>query len=315
MRIIVTQLKEDGSRFKGLVDGWDEPGPLAANQVKTKTLYSGVTNGTERNDLLRGNYCKPDEMLPAPWGYQNVGEVVEVGSEVTRLKVGDVVYSSADHVEYAVFDENFLYCVLPPEVDRKEAALFGMTSVAMRTCRNADIRMGERVLVVGAGLIGQTAAQIANVMGARVDISDINAERLAMARDIGAVENAYDVSGEGWKAQVQDFLYNVIIDLAGVPDMEDQLVAAAAHRGRILFIAGRRNVCYDFNQGQGHEICIRQNSHFDNSDLANLCRLVARGQVTFKPYMRDIVPVAEARGIYDTLRDTPDKLLGTVFVW
>lgn len=315
MRIIVTELKDGGGRFKHLVDGWEDPGPLAPNQIKTKTLYSGVTNGTERNDLLGGNYCKPDEMLPQPWGYQNVGEVVEIGSEVTKLKLGDIVYSSADHVEYAVFDENFLFCVLPPEVDQREAALFGMTSVAMRTCRHADIRMGERVLVVGAGLIGQTAAQIANVMGARVDICDVNDERLEMARKIGAAENAFNVSGEGWKTHVMEFSYNVIIDVAGVPDMEDKLVAAAAHRGRILFIAGRRKVCYDFNQGQGHEICIMQNSHFDNGDLANLCRLVARGQVTFKPYMRDIVPVAEAKGIYDKLRDTPEVLLGTVFEW
>lgn len=315
MRIIVTELKEGGGRYKHLVDGWEDPGPLEPNHIKTKTLYSGVTNGTERNDLLGGNYSKPDSMLPAPWGYQNVGEVVEIGKKVASVKVGDVIYSSADHVEYAVIPDDFLYCILPPEVDQKEAAILGMTSVAMRTCRHADIRIGERVLVVGAGIIGQTAAQIARCMGACVDIVDINEERLAMARAIGAAQNAYSVAGDGWQEHIQDFSYQVIIDVAGVPDMEDKLVAAAAHRGRILFIAGRRKVCYDFNQGQGHEICIMQNSHFDNSDLANMCRLLAQGDVVFKPYMRDIVPVAEAEQIYDMLRDTPEALLGTVFVW
>ena len=315
MRILVTQRNEDGSRFKSMVADWEESGPLAPSQVRTKTLYSGVTNGTERNDLLRGNYCKPDDMLPAPWGYQNVGEVIEVGSEVTRLRVGDVVYSSADHVEYAVFDEDFLYIVLPPEFDRKEAALLGMASVAMHTCRNADIRVGEHVLVVGGGIIGQTAAQIANAMGARVDLCDINEERLTLAREIGAAEQVHDVSGDGWADHITDFTYDVVIDVAGAPGIEDRLVAAATHRGRVMLIAGRHSVCYDFNEGQRHEICIKQNSHFDNSDLANLCRLVARGQVTLAPYVRDVVPVEEAQAIYDKLRDTPQELLGTVFVW
>jgi 2-desacetyl-2-hydroxyethyl bacteriochlorophyllide A dehydrogenase len=315
MRILVTRLRNDKKREKVLATDWPDPPSPAANQVKTKTLYSGLTNGTERNDLLGGNYAHPDEALPAPWGYQNVGEVVEIGPEIKNLAVGDVVYSSADHVEYALFDEHFLYCKLPPEVDRKEAALFGMTSVAMRTCRHADIRLGERVLIVGAGIIGQTAAQIANLMGGRVSICDINRERVELARQIGAAEQAIDVSGDGWKEHIADASYEAIIDVAGVPGMEDKLILAATPRGRILFIAGRDKVSYTFNIGQGREITIQQNSHFDNSDLANLCRLVARGQVKLSPYVREVVPVSKAKDIYDTLRDTPDALLGTVFVW
>ncbi len=316
MRIVATQLRPDGKREKGILDDLvPDPGPLVGKQVKTRTLYSGVTNGSERNDLIRGNYARADKDLPAGWGYQNVGEVVEVGPYARILKVGDVVYSSCDHVEFAVFDEDWLNVKLPPEVDRREAALFGMTSVAMRTCRNADIRMGERVLVVGAGIIGQMAAQIAGVMGGRVDICDVNPARLELARAIGAAEHVLDTGGEGWSGQIPDFTYDVIIDVAGVPGMEDRLVSAARSRGRILFIAGRTEVKYTFNNGQGHEITIKQNSHFDNDDLGNLCRLVARGQVRIAPLLRDVVPVADAKRIYDILRDTPDQLLGTVFEW
>lgn len=314
MKVLATQLLPDKRRKKTLIDMPDlgRPGP---KQIKTKTLYSGVTNGSERNDLTKGNYARADEDLPAPWGYQNVGKVIEIGAEVTSLKVGEVVYSSCDHTEYAMFDENFLYCKLPPQVDLTEAAIFGMTSVAMRTCRNADIRMGERVLVVGGGIIGQTAAQIASVMGGRVTLCDVNPERLALAGRIGAAEEVIDVSGEHWDRHIKEFTYEVIIDVAGVPDMIDKMVRAAASRGRIMLIAGRSRIAYDFNTGQGHEITIKQNSHFDNSDLANLCRLVARGQVHLKPYLKDIAPVDKAEAIYNTLRDNPQELFGTVFKW
>jgi len=314
MRIIATQLRADGTREKGLIDV-PEPAAPVGKQVKTRTLCSGMTNGSERNDLVRGNYARADKDLPAGWGYQNVGEVIAVGPDATKLKVGDVIYSSCDHVEFAVLEEDWLNVKLPAEVDRREAALFGMTSVAMRTCRHADMRMGERVLIVGAGIIGQVAAQIADAMGARVDICDVNEERLAMARAIGAAERAVNTAGDGWQREIQDATYAVVIDLAGVPGMEDKLIAAAQTRGRVVWIAGRHEVKYTFNWGQGREITMMQNSHFDNDDLANLCRLVARGKVRIKPLLKDVVPVADCKPIYDMLRDTPDRLLGTVFVW
>ena len=102
MRALVTRLRPDRTREKVLVDDWAEPDAPVGNQVVTQTIYSGVTNGTERNDLLDGNYAHPDEALPAGWGYQNVGRVVELGPDVARLEVGDVLYASADHMEYVV---------------------------------------------------------------------------------------------------------------------------------------------------------------------------------------------------------------------
>ena len=71
-------------------------------------------------------------------------------------------------MEYVVARENGLLIKLPPDVDPTHAALFGMTGVAMHSCRHADLRMGERVLIAGQGFVGQMAAQIANAMGARV---------------------------------------------------------------------------------------------------------------------------------------------------
>jgi 2-desacetyl-2-hydroxyethyl bacteriochlorophyllide A dehydrogenase len=315
MRALVTRLLPDKRREKVLVHDWPEPKGPVKNQVKTRTIYSGITNGTERNDLIAGNYATPDSALPAGWGYQNVGRVLEVGPEVSRLRVGDVLYMSADHMEYAVMPEDGLLIRLPEEADPVHAALFGMASVAMRTCRHADLRMGERFLVVGAGFIGQVAAQIAAVMGARVTICDIDATRLALASGVGAAEEGLDVSGGGWEKQIRNEAFDAVLDVAGVPGMEDKLIAAARRRGRVLFIAGRWKIGYTFNLGQGREITIKQNSHFDLDDLSNLCRLVARGMVRIGPLIQDVVPVAEADRIYSVLRDEPAKLKGTVFVW
>ena len=316
MRTLSIQGLPDKRRQKVLVHDWPEPEGPTGNEVKTETIYSGITNGTERNQLIGGNYAPKDEQLPTGGnGYQNVGRVIEVGPDVSELQVGDVLYMSAVHAEYAVMAEDDLLIKLPDSVDRTEAALFGMTSVAMHTCRNTELKMGERVLIVGAGIIGQVAAQIAAVMGARATLCDINPNRLEIARQIGAAETVLDVSGDGWEKGVADETFDAVIDFAGVPGMEDQFISAVRQRGRVIFIAGRGKVTYTFNLGQGREIQLKQNSHFDRDDLQNLCRLVDRGLVKIAPLIRDIVPVSEAKRIYDTLRDNPNELLGTVFVW
>jgi 2-desacetyl-2-hydroxyethyl bacteriochlorophyllide A dehydrogenase len=315
MRALVTRLAGGGRREKVLVADWPEPDRPVGNQVKTQTVYSGVTNGSERNDLVGGNYANKDEALPAGWGYQNVGRVVACGPDVQLLKVGDLLFMSKGHLEYVVVPEDGLLVKLPPSVDATHAALFGISSVAMRICRHADLRLGERVLIVGAGLLGQVAAQVAAAMGASVSICDIDEKRLGMARSIGAAEGAYDVTGAGWDQHVGEGCFDAVIDAAGVPDQEDKLISAVRRLGRVLFIAGRFRLSYTFNIGNELEVTIKQSRHFDRRDLADTCRLVAQGRVRIGPLIQDVVPVIDANRIYELLRDAPAALFGTVFTW
>ncbi len=315
MRALVTRLLPDGRREKVLVRDWPDAPPPQGNEVRTRTVYSGVTNGTERNDLIKGNYAHSDDRLPAPWGYQNVGEVVECGPAVTTLRPGDIVYSSSDHLEFATFPEDGLVVRLRPNVDRRHAALFGMASVAMRTCRHADIRPGERVLIVGAGVIGQAAAQIAALMGGEVTICDIVEPRLETAREIGAAREVLNSTDVAPEEVFREESFDVVMDFAGAPGMEDRLIGAAKTRGRVMLIAGRFEVRYSFNPAQMREVTIRHNSHFDRSDLQMVHRLTSDGKLKLGPLVQDVVPVDQAPAIYETLRDEPEKLLGTVFVW
>ncbi|MDE0299654.1 MAG: zinc-binding alcohol dehydrogenase [Candidatus Poribacteria bacterium] len=294
---------------------WQDPGPPAENEIRTRTLYSGITNGTERNELLRGNYSRKDHELPVTGGYQNVGEVIEVDSGVRDLALGDLVYMSQSHLEFCLEPDHRLHIKLPAEIEPVEAALFGVAGVAMRCCRNADLRIGDRMLVVGAGIVGQLVTQIAASTGACVTLCDIDERRLEIAEAIGAADEIVNVDSDGWDKHISEGGFDVVLDAAGVPDMEDKLITAAKKHGTVMFIAGRFKVEYTFNRGQRHEITIKQNSHFDNSDLYHMCRLVSKGMIRIAPLIQDVVPVSEANGVYDTLRDEPRKLLGTVFDW
>lgn len=318
MRALIVRRRDEQTREKVFVNDWPHPPTPRGNQVRIQTLYSGITNGTERNQLLKGNYAPPDEKLPLPYGYQTVGRILDTGPDVSHLAVGDLIFVGAQtggHLEYIVVAEDDLLVKLPDSVDLKQAALFGMAAVALNTSRNAAMKMGERVLLVGAGCVGLIAAQLAAQAGARVYICDVDEKRLAIARCSDAAEEAFNVTGSGWAESITDGSYDTVLDFAGAPGMEDQLIRATSKGGQVLFIAGRDKVSYTFNLGQQRLITIKQNSHFYRHDLEDICRLVGRGQVNLSPLLQDVVAAEDAKRIYDTLRDRPNELLGTVFTW
>ena len=315
MRALVIKLLPDKRREKTLVTGWKEPSAPKGNEVLCEAVWTGLTNGTERNQLIGGNYAPSDENLPSGGGYQNVGRVIETGPDVSQLQVGDLIYASVDHVERFTISENGLLLKLPDDVDPAEAALFGISGVAMHCCRRVEPRIGERVLVVGQGCIGMFAAQIAYAMGARVSVCDIDESRCEQARQLGIAEHVYNTSGDGWNTQIAQGSYDVVMDFAGAADMVTPMIQACKNRGRLLLVAGRFDVNYTFNVGQFKEVSILHCSHFTRDDLDNLCRLLRQGSIKIAPLIRHRVPVNEASQIYDWLRDEPMQLLGTVFEW
>ena len=315
MKAIVIKLLPDKRREKTVVTDWKVPAPPERNEVLCEAVFTGLTNGTERNQLIGGNYAPSDESLPCGGGYQNVGRVIETGPDVTQLKVGDLIYASVDHIERWTIAENGLLLKLPDDVDPAEAALFGISGVAMHCCRRIDPRIGERVLIVGQGCIGMFAAQIAYAMGARVSVCDIDESRLEQARQLGIAENVFNTSGDGWKAQIADGGFDAVMDFAGAPDMVTPMIQACKTRGRLLLVAGRFDVNYTFNVGQFKEISILHCSHFTKDDLENLCRFLRQGSIKIAPLIRHKVNLTEVPQIYRWLRDEPMRLLGTVFEW
>ncbi len=315
MRAIVTKLLPDKQREKTVVTDWKEPDRPGDKEVLCQAVYTGLTNGTERNQLIGGNYSAPDERLPAGGGYQNVGRVIETGPGVTQLQHGDLIYASKDHVERFTIPEDGLLLKLPADISPAEAALFGISGVAMHCCRRIDLRIGEKVLIVGQGCIGIFASQIAHAMGARVTVCDIEESRLEQARQLDMAEQVFNTSGHGWHSHIANDTYDAVMDFAGVADMVTAMIHACKHSGRLLLVAGRFDVNYTFNVGQHKEISILQCSHFTRDDLENICRLLQQGTFKIAPLIWHQLPVDEAPQIYKWLRDEPMRLLGTVFQW
>ena len=293
--------------------------------ILCRTLYTGVTNGTERNVMMGGNY---GGSWPGRCGYQNVGEVIEVAPGAKGYAVGDVVFSGNFGQHQLYFAVNaadpgspgHLVIKIPEGIDRRHAALFGMASVAMNDVREAELKLGQRVLVVGAGPIGQFTAQAARASGAVVTVVDLDAERLETARACGAHATLRVEANQPWDEVRKAGPFDVVFEDSGAPIL-DRIVGGKEgpgvikHHGKVVVIAGRDRVDYNFNAGQGSGVRIVQVSHFEQTDIRQVCRLVAEGVIKVEPILKEVLPYREAVGFYERLRDKPASTFGTVFDW
>jgi 2-desacetyl-2-hydroxyethyl bacteriochlorophyllide A dehydrogenase len=300
----------------------DETPICEPGTVLCKTIYTGLTNGTERNGLVGGNY---GTAWPAYPGYQNVGRIVSAGDGVEEFSVGDIVFSGdhLKHMEYfkAPAQKDDLLIKLPETVNPKQAALFGMAGVAMHDVRSACVRLGEKVLVIGAGPVGQFTAQLARLSGAIVTICDLNEKRLVIASEIGTHKTiTVTPEPQSWEAIKRDGPYDVVIEDSGAPIL-DTVFGIGWNQGilkqnsRVVMVAGRHRVDYHFNAGQSYELTVVHVSHFVHDDLQQVCRFTAEGLLKIDPIIQDEVKIDQAVAIYDKLRDNPTDLFGVVFDW
>ncbi len=126
---------------------------------------------------------------PVPLGYSSSGVVIDVGAGVEGFAVGDRVACTgagfAGHTEVASVPTNL--CVpIPPEVDFDAAAFVALGGIALQAVRMAQVSFGESVVVIGLGLLGQVAVQLLAAAGCHVIGMDLDAEKAALAEELGA---------------------------------------------------------------------------------------------------------------------------------
>lgn len=144
-----------------------------------------------RANGVRAAYDKVKARLETltPVGYSSSGVVMEVGEGVTEFRLGDRVACAgagyANHSEINFIPRNLAVHV-PEAVALEDAAITTIGSIAMQGLRQAQICFGETVVIVGAGLIGVLAVQLAKAAGCRVVAIDIDKARVEQAVAFGA---------------------------------------------------------------------------------------------------------------------------------
>jgi predicted dehydrogenase/threonine dehydrogenase-like Zn-dependent dehydrogenase len=124
-----------------------------------------------------------------PLGYSAAGLVLECGAGVQEFKPGDRIAALAPHSGIAAVGRN-LCALIPDQVSFEQAAYTSIAAIGLQGVRLAQANLGESVLVIGLGLIGQICVSLLKAQGCRVFATDFESSKLDLARSLGADEVA-----------------------------------------------------------------------------------------------------------------------------
>jgi 2-desacetyl-2-hydroxyethyl bacteriochlorophyllide A dehydrogenase len=178
---------------KGIGEIREEPiAPPGPGEVLVETLYSGISRGTEslvfhghvpasEYERMRAPHQAGAFPFPVKYGYLNVGRVARGPAALE----GRSVFCLFPHQSRYVVAAGDV-ALLPPGVDPARAVLAGNLETAINAVWDADVRVGDRVSVVGAGVLGSLVAYVAGrIVGCRVELVDVVPERAAVAAALG----------------------------------------------------------------------------------------------------------------------------------
>ena len=222
----------------------DEPSvPLAPSHVRVKTLFSGISAGTEltayrgTNPYLTSTWDPGSRLFQpgnaglnyphAAWGYSEVGEVTELAGPAgpdaddpgsAGLKIGDIVWGIWGHREEGVLSADALRGhILPGSMDPLRGAFVRVGAIALNAVLSADLGPGSTVAIFGQGVIGLLATRFAVLNGATVIAVDGIEARRDQAKQWGA---AHTLSpSESLASQIRELTggrgADVAIELSG----------------------------------------------------------------------------------------------------
>jgi predicted dehydrogenase len=349
---------------KGLKDiiVTEVPDPVASpHHVLIRPIYSLISSGTETASIHQEGVLKAVADNPSQlgkiWhvlkaqgplktlaevkakfseyavlGYAGAGLVAEKHATVTDLEVGDRVAYGGEgtgHGETISVGRN-LAARIPDNVSFDHASFTTLGSVALNGVRIANISLGERVAVIGVGLVGQLIAQLARLEGGFIIAIDVRPDRVELARQLGS--DVALVGGSELSAQVRTLTDGqgadcVIIAAAAKSDAPCRIaVDICRDRGRIVDV-GAVELSFPWYETYLKEIQVlmaraygpgsydptyeRQGQDYplpyvrwtENRNMEEFLRLTSQGRVQLDPLITHRFALEDASRAYETIMD------------
>ena len=208
------------------------PGP---GEVLIETLASGVSPGTEIANFAVLPNTSP--VFPSCPGYSAIGRILAVGRGVSGLAVGDRVATQTPHSSIAISTASSATKI--PEALSTDASLHTMAWIAWHGVHMADLKPGERVAVLGRGIIGQFCAQIARIHQPSQLASVARSKQFA-GESLHRFCDAVLSTGENddWKG----FQADVTFEVTGSPSALATAATLTRDGGRIVLLGSTRGL-------------------------------------------------------------------------
>jgi len=323
----------------GLVEQDDDLRIESEYEVIVKNHFTHLSAGTEMACL---NGTESFFTIPDSPGYTGIGEVIEKGRAVEHINMGDMVLTYSTHSQYFklnVLDRWHGLCVkLPENINPEWASFTHMAGIAFTAIRNSEIELGDVVLVTGQGAIGNLAAQLAQLQGATVIVSDINNNRLAISKKCGLTHTVNSID-ENLKEiimqQTNNKGVNTFIDATGLAAVINKNASLVAYNGEIILLGSPR-APFETNLTSflGHFHYLPYNhtlkgalefnyptqpidfsKHSIERNAEIIMNLMVQKKLHIEPLYSHKLSPAQSQQAYEGLRDNSDEYIGVVFDW
>lgn len=257
----------------------EEP-PLEAGQVRVRTLYSGISAGTELTAYRGSNpyltkhwdegtrlFVEGDASFSYPvegWGYEEVGRIEEVAPDVEGVAVDDVIFGTWGHKSSArLSGEYAARRIMPPGADPLIGIFAHIGAIALNAVLDANIHVGETVAVFGQGVPGQIVSQLARLNGGEVIAVDAIDARLDLSKRLGAAHTLNVAGPESAAARIKALTHgrgaDVSVEISGVYAALQEAIRATAYNSKVI--------CSGFYQGGGTPLVLGEEFHHNRIDV------------------------------------------------
>lgn len=292
---------------------------ISVGEVRIRTALSLMSTGTE--NIVFNRQFDPgthwDRWVKYPFfpGYASVG-VVEESEKSCDFLQGQRVAFRQGHRSHAVVRAEDCFPI-PDELSWEEAVWFALAKIAFHGAHAADYRLGDHVLILGAGPIGQMSLRWARAAGARVIVADPIPLRLEMVRTAGAacLLEATKIEGP---------LPRVVIDSTGHAKVFQTALGLAADAGTVVILGDTghpaeqcltsdvitRGICIK-GAHDGHRL-----PGWDNAGIIrHFFGLVQDGRFPLDGLITHRFAPSDCASAYETANRDRAQTMGIVFDW
>lgn len=311
---------------------------LGETQVAVKSHFTTVSAGTERANITGSVNIALNEqgkLFPRFLGYNCAGEVVAVGKKVQSVSVGDrvVVYWST-HSNYNIVDEKQVVKIEYDEISYQDAAVSFIATFPLAAIRKVNLEIGESMLVMGLGILGQLAVKLARAAGACPIIAcDPVASRREEALRGGA-DYAFDPLEKDFAKKIKEITkggVNTAVEVTGVGAGLDETLDCMARFGRVALLGCTRSS--DFSIDYYNKVhypgitlvgahtnarAVVESSHGNythNDDVKAVLKLCAGKRLTLKDVVKETHLPSDCAGVYTRLVNDKNFPVGVQFDW
>jgi predicted dehydrogenase/threonine dehydrogenase-like Zn-dependent dehydrogenase len=312
--------------------------PEHARRVFQLMRDQGITRTIQR---VRGQLA-----AGLPTGYSAAGEVLQVGEQVQGFRAGDLVACAgagiANHAEVIDVPVN-LSVKIPPGLSTESAATVTLGAIALQGVRRANPTLGETIVVIGLGLLGQLTAQLLRTNGCRVIGTDLDPVRIQLA-----VENGLDFGISSIEEDFVDRVHKltdgfgadaaIVTAATSSNEVISQAMRACRKKGRVVLVGDvgldlKRSDLYSkeidfliscsygpgrydpsYEEG-GQDYPLPYVRWTENRNMEEYLRLLAESRLTLANMQPQVFPIERAVDAYEALKGEGHKPLITLLYY